>query len=256
MRKSDRGLQSLDRGLEILTLLAERACTVDDLSRRLRCPKSTTYRTLATLRRRSLVERDPREGRYSVGCGILRLSRGLAWRLPLREAALEVLRDIAAGLRETALLTVRSGDAGVVIESIESSEPVRVAPGLGQSTPLHCGAPMKALLAFLSRDEIEAYLRRRLERLTPQSIVDPRRLRGHLEQVRQRGYAESWEEVYPGAVGVAVPVLSAEGLPLASLGIGAPVHRCTPQRVEAIAQKLKVAARELGRRLRAGEQRG
>ncbi len=251
MRKQGAELQSLDRGLEILEMLAERACSVEDLSRRLRCPKSTTYRTLATLRRRSLVDRDAREGRYLVGYGVLRFVRGLAGRSSLREAAIGVLREIAAELRETALLTVRSGNVGVVIESIESSEPVRVAPGLGESVPLHCGAPMKALLAFRPQAEIDAYLRRPLERRTPQSITDAKRLRAHLAQIRQRGYAESWEEVYPGAVGVAVPVLGADGYAVASLGIGAPVHRCTRERVEAIAQTLRSAARELGRRVRA-----
>jgi IclR family acetate operon transcriptional repressor len=250
MRKREPGLQSLDRGLEILDLLAERAYTVEDLSRRLRCPKSTTYRTLATLRRRSLVDRDARQGRYRVGYGVLRFSRGLSGRSPLREAAVGTLRAIAADLRETALLTVRTGNVGVVVESIESAEPVRVAPALGESTPLHCGAPMKALLAFLPDDEIDAYLLRKLERLTPHSIADPKRLRAHLAAIRQRGYAESREEVYPGAVGVAVPVLGGERRPLASLGVGAPVHRCSPQRVEAIAQRLRQAARELARRAR------
>ncbi len=252
MRKQVAGLQSLDRGLEILEMLAERACSVEDLSRRLRCPKSTTYRTLATLRRRSLVDRDAREGRYQVGYGILRFVRGLSGRASLREAALGALREIAADLRETALLTVRSGNVGVVIESIESSEAVRVAPGLGESVPLHCGAPMKALLAFLPQAEIEAYLRRPLERRTAHSITDPKRLRAHLAQIRQRGYAESWEEVYPGAVGIAVPVLGADGYAVASLGIGAPVHRCSRERIEAIAQKLRSAAREIGGKVRVG----
>jgi DNA-binding IclR family transcriptional regulator len=106
---------------------------------------------------------------------------------------------------------------------------------------------MKAILAFLTPEDIAAYLKRPLERLTPRAIADPRRLRQHLAQIRERGYAESWEEVYPGAVGVAVPLLSPDGVAVASLGIAGPVHRFNPERVSSIAQELLSAGKELSR---------
>jgi DNA-binding IclR family transcriptional regulator len=249
MRKREEGLRSLDRGLEILQLVADRPYSVDELSRRLRAPRSTVYRTLTTLRQRSLVERDPRAPAYVLGFGLLRLSRALLSRVPVRQVAVRVMREIAASVQETVVLTVRSGDFGVAVESIEAADPVRVAPAPGERVPLHVGAPMKALLAFLPPEEIEAYLRRPLERLTPRAIAVPRRLRAHLQQIRDRGYAESWEEVYPGAVGVAVPLVGREGYAVASLGIAGPVHRFTPERVATIAQRLLPAGKELGRAL-------
>lgn len=249
MRKRDEGLQSLDRGVEILQLLAERPYSAEDLSRKLGAPRSTVYRTLTTLRNRQLVERDARQRQYTLGFGILRLGRALLSRLPVREVAIRTLRELADSVQETAVLTVRSGDFGVTVETIESRDPVRVAPLPGERVPLHVGAPMKALLAFLPPEEIEAYLRRPLERVTPRTIGDPRRLRRHLQQIRDRGYADSWEEVYPGAVGVAVPLVGAEDFAVASLGIAGPVHRFTPERVVAVAQRLLPAAKELSRTL-------
>jgi len=247
MRKSD-GLRWLDRGLEILHLLAERPHTVEELGRKLRTPRSTAYRTLTTLRNRHLVERDPGQARYTLGLGLLRFTRALLGRVPVRQIALGPMRELAAGVQETAVLTVRAGDYGVAVDSIESADPVRVAPAPGERVPLHIGAPMKAILAFLSEDDIARYLRRPLERLTPRAIADPRRLRAHLTQIRARGYAESWEEVYPGAVGVAVPIIGPEGWALASLGIAGPIHRFTPERVAGIAQRLLTVGKELGRR--------
>lgn len=249
MRKLSDGLHSLDRGLEILRLLAEQTCTVEELSRKLKIPRSTAYRTLTTLRDRQLVERDPRQPRYTLGFGILRLARALLGRVPIRQVALPMMRELAGGVEETAVLTVRDGRYGVAVESIEASDPVRVAPAPGERVPLHVGAPMKALLAFLPDDEIEAYLKRPLEKPTARAIGDPRKLRQHLTLIRQRGYAESWEEVYPGAVGVAVPIFGADGDPVASLGIAGPVHRFTPGRVATIAQQLLPVAKELGRRI-------
>jgi DNA-binding IclR family transcriptional regulator len=248
MRKSGDSLQSLDRGLEILHLLAERSYTVDELSRKLKTPRSTAYRTLTTLRSRSLVERDP-QARYTLGFGILRFTRALVGRVPIRQIALGTMRELQAGIQETAVLTVRAGDFGVAVESIESADPVRVAPAPGERVPLHVGAPMKALLAFLPPEDIAAYLARPLERLTSRAITRPRRLRQHLAQIRERGYAESWEEVYPGAVGVAVPIIGPDGFAVASLGIAGPVHRFSPDRVVSVAQRLLTAGKELSRRV-------
>ncbi len=245
------GLRSLERGLRILDLLVARSYSVDELSRALRCPRSTTYRALATLRRRHFVDRDARAARYTLGLGILRFTRPLLERLPVRQIAVGTMREIAAQLRETAVLTVRSGGFGVAIETIESTDPVRVAPAPGERVPLHVGAPMKALLAFLSPGEVEAYLKQPLERVTARVITDPRKLRAHLAQIQERGYAESWEEVYPGAVGVAVPVLGVDGYAVASLGIAGPLHRVTPERVKTIAHKLLPAGKELSRRVQA-----
>ena len=88
MRKRSTGLQSLARGLDVLRLLAEQACTVEELSRTLEIPRSTAYRTLTALRDRQLVERDPRHARYTLGFGILKLARALLGRVPVREIAL------------------------------------------------------------------------------------------------------------------------------------------------------------------------
>ncbi len=256
MRKPERPtLHSLDRGLEILQLLSERGYSVEELSRALRCPVSTTYRTLTTLRRRNLVDRDRRQARYMLGFGILRLTHNLFDRLPIREVALTRMQEIAELVGETVVLTVRNGNFGVAVETIETSEPVRVAPALGENFPLHCGAPMKAILAFLSADEIEAYLRRPLKAMTRRTITDPRRVRKHLIEIRERGYAESWEEVYPMAVGVAVPIFGVEGFAIASLGIAGPVQRFTPERVESTAQRLLPAGKDLSQKVLTGHLR-
>lgn len=245
-------LQTLDRGIEILQLLSEAPHSVEELSRLLRCPRSTAYRALTTLRRRHLVDRDGQTARYTLGFGILRLARAFLGLLPIREVAMSTMRQISEQVGETAVLTVRRGAFGVTIETIETSDPVRVAPAQGESVPLHCGAPMKAILAFLPPEQIDAYLRRPLVQLTPRTIVDAKRLRKHLAEIREQGYADSSEEVYPKAVGVAVPVLGIEGYAVASLGIAGPVHRLPSDRVEQIAELLLRAGRELNRRIQAG----
>ena len=252
MRKSARApsLYSVDRAIDILYYLGDHPLlSVSDLSERLRWPKSTTYRFLRVLRRKQLVERDPATARYRVGLGILRVQRAVLAHLPVRMAALPVMRDLAPRLGETVVLTVRRGDFGVAVESIESLEPVRVAPGPGDHVPLHCGAPMKVILAFSPEDDISRYLQRKLERYTPNTICQPRKLRLHLAEFRARGYAESWEEVFAGATGIAAPIVGVDGHADASLAVAGPIQRMNPERVRAIGQDLIAAAKEVSLKL-------
>ena len=251
MRKSpDYALRSLERGIDLLYCLADHpSLSVEALSRKLKSPKSTVYRSLGILRARHLVARDADSARYRLGLGILRVQRALVENLPVRAAALSVMRDLAARSEESVSLILRQGEFGVSVEVIESSERVRVAPRQGESVPLHAGAPMKAILAFLPDEEVRHYLRRRLERFTPRTLGDPRRLRADLALIRARGYAESWEELYLGAVGVAAPILDSDGHAIASLAVSAPVLRMTPGRVPALGEMVMAACKDVRRRL-------
>lgn len=248
--RGEYSLQSLERGIEVLYYLADHpGLSVEELGGVLRRPKSTIYRALGVLRRKQLIDRDAATARYRLGLGILRLARVVLTDLPVRTTAIPVLRDLAVRTGETVVLTLRRGDFGVSVESVESPAPVRVAPAPGESVPLHCGAPMKAILAFLPEADIRQYLRRKLERLTPRTICVPRRLRRQFVEVRERGYAESWEEVYVGAVGVAAPIVGPDGYAVASLAVSGPIQRMTQQRVGELAQLLIVAAKDVSRRL-------
>ena len=51
------------------------------------------------------MERDPRHARYTLGFGILKLARALLGRVPVREIALPTMRELAASVEETAVLT-------------------------------------------------------------------------------------------------------------------------------------------------------
>ena len=85
--------------------------------------------------------------------------------------------------------------------------------------------------------------------MTPRTICDSQKLKRHLAEIRAKGHAESWEEVYVGAVGVAAPILGFEGYAIASLAVSGPIQRMTPQRVATLAPMLMDAAKDVSRRL-------
>src|SRR5256885_14711210 len=97
-------IQSLDRGLRILDLLAVRGpeLGVTDLALRLGVHKSTASRLLATLREHDLVGQNPETEKFRLGQGLVRLSRAVAREMdlvllgrPLLLAVADVTRSVA-----------------------------------------------------------------------------------------------------------------------------------------------------------------
>jgi DNA-binding transcriptional ArsR family regulator len=87
---------------EILHLLPS-ARTPDELSRKLKTPRSTAYRTLVTLRGRHLVERDLHPPRYTLGFGPFAHAPSESRADPTDRARDQ--RELAASVQETAVLT-------------------------------------------------------------------------------------------------------------------------------------------------------
>ena len=76
------------------------------------------------------------------------------------------------------------------------------------------------MLAFMPEDEIDRILTRsNLKQLTPHTVVDRRELEKQLENVRERGYSLNDQEVAIGVRGIAAPVMSANGRPIAAVNV-------------------------------------
>lgn len=254
------GIGSLEKGVDLLFLFVQSSTLgVREIADRLDVPLSTAYRFVRTLRGCGLLEQHPGTRKYQLGLRLLALEEPILRNLDVRRIALPRVQALARHCEETVQLMVRRGHHAVCIEVLESREPLRVAPPLGSSVPLHGGALAKVILAFLPATEIERYLSGGpLRRFTPDTITDPGHLRDELARIRKRGYAVSRQEVYVGARGVAAPILGSNGQVIASLGASGPMHRLTAVKAEDIAPEVVQHARqisvELGYRTEGGSE--
>lgn len=175
--------QTLDRGLRVLTLLADtdHGLTVTELSNKLGVNRTVVYRLLATLEQHSLVRRDL-GGRARVGLGVLRLGRQVH---PLvREAALPALRSLAEDVGATAHLTLVDGSEALAVAVVEPSwTDYHVAYRTGFRHPLDKGAAGRAILAGRLPDD-----------------------------ERDPGFVLTRGELEAGACGAAAPVLGVSGI--------------------------------------------
>jgi DNA-binding IclR family transcriptional regulator len=249
-RRAYPGTQAVLRAVRLLKALgaAPTPPTLAQLVRTVGLNKTTAYRLLTALEAEGLVERGTSDG-YRLGPELVALgSRALGAR-DLREAARGELMALAKQTRETAHLEVRVGAETLILDEVMGSHRVGTTPSLGTRWPAHATSTGKVLLAALSDEGLDALLKWPLQALTPRTITDRRALRRELQRVRDRGYATGIEELEPGFMAVAVPVLARDGQVVAAVGIGGPRLRLDPERLAAIAKTLPQHAARFSERL-------
>ncbi len=205
--------------------------SVEELCAELGLPRSTVYRLIATLRDKGVIQQKPGTDDYMLGARLLQVGDVIRLSLDLRHTALPFMQLLVRLSRETVVLVVPTDSQATYLEMIESPEPMRVIPSDGMSFPLHCGSTRRILLAHMSEAYRELYLRGRLRRYTPGTIVDKTELRRDLAQILKTGYAVSNQEIYAGARSLAAPVRDAGDRVVASVGIVGPAQRLTDARI-------------------------
>jgi DNA-binding IclR family transcriptional regulator len=245
-------IQSLARGLRILDLLSKSkdGLSVTELAQALSVDKASASRLVSTLAQNGCAQRHEKSRRYQLGPKVVTLGCSALARLPWRDAARPYLSKLMERTGECAHLAVAAQGRSLVIDQIESPASLRVNVQIGQTSPLHCTALGKILLAFGGvpiPGELEPY--------TARTITDPVQLRRALEEVRSAGYAVDDEEFDLGIRCIAVPALDDRGVVVGSMGISGPTIRMTRERLPELAAIVVEVGREFGERRSVGSPR-
>jgi DNA-binding IclR family transcriptional regulator len=246
-------VKSVAKVLDILEHLghARRASSVSEIARSTGLNASTAHRLLQTLARRGYVEQNPATRDYALGPRLFELGSAYIGGQDLAQ----VVRPFVERLRDQVGETIHFGilSQGHVVEicNASSHHPVGVTLRTGRRDPAHCTAMGKVLLAALPEAELSAYLGHgELARPTRRTMVDPRRLRRELQQVRRQGYATDEEELADNLCCVGVPVAEPDGAVVAAMSLAMPKMRFRPERLPEWVALLNDAARQISGRLR------
>lgn len=240
-------ITSVERAADVLLLLAQASSPtlgVTEIAGDLSLSKAAVHRILASLRSRGLVEVDETSRRYLLGPAAMTLGLRYLARIDVRRLAMPALQQLCAATRETATLSLRTGDTRVYVEQVTPDRDVIMSVTLGVPYPLHAGASSKAFLAFLPEEQISAYLAGDVAAVTANTITDPARLAAELAAIRERGWAQSEGERQPGAASVAAPVRDHAGMPAAVISVSGPAQRFAPE-AAGCARQLQDVTRKL-----------
>jgi DNA-binding IclR family transcriptional regulator len=148
------------------------------------------------------------------------------------------LEELMTATGETSHLAVLDDGMALYVDKVESQRMLSRPSHVGRRLPAFCTGVGKALLAFAPGEVIDAVLARGLERFTPNTIIEPERLRAELDGIRRSGYAVDNEEIEEGLVCVAAPVRDRAGLVVAAVSIGGPASRVRQRGLELIAAEV------------------
>jgi DNA-binding IclR family transcriptional regulator len=220
-------VQSLERAFAILDEVARRPAGVTAIAERVRLPKSTVARLLATLEELDAVERFD-STRWRIGPGVAALTAKVSRERSLISIVRPFLADLVADLGEDAGLGLPDGNEILYVDQVESDNPVQVRDWTGTRAPMHAVPSGLVLLAEWPEDALDAYLAGELVALTRHTLTDPRRLRARLREVRRAGYAWGLEEFAEGIDSVAAPVRDERGKAIAAIHVHGPAYRFPP----------------------------
>jgi IclR family transcriptional regulator, acetate operon repressor len=239
---SPTGTQAVDRAAQLLVEITRRETPVSfaELTAASGLAKSTASRLLTALERNGLIRRDG-AGRFAPG----EVFVSYAWRGGAEADLVSIAQPVLAELGEQTSETINLGvprEGGLVeqIAQVDSTYLIGGTNWVGLAVPVHCAALGKVLLAFGAAGLPDG----RLERRTPRTITSRSALAAELAAVRERGYAVTIEELEPGLVAVAAPVIGGSGV-VAALSVSGPAGRLAGRPLTHAAASCMSAARTL-----------
>jgi IclR family KDG regulon transcriptional repressor len=245
--------KSLQKAMKILFYLGQHGpeMRIAEIASGLRLNKTTVYRLLSALEKLDLVQRDPENERYRLGLKLHELGTKAVRARTLQSEARRYLVEMARVCNEAVSLAVPGAGGIVCLERFDSPRTmISVRTPVGALFPAHCSAAGKAVLAYLSDEDVDAILSNHgLTRYTVHTHTKIDELKNDLRRVRQRGYALDEQELERGLNGVAAPVFLQDARVIGAVGIAGPTQRFQGRDLAEKIELVKMTAQKIAANL-------
>jgi DNA-binding IclR family transcriptional regulator len=239
---------SIERAFTIIEQLAHsrKDMSISEVSHQLQLPKSTTHTIMVTLEKRGYLKRNEETGKYNLGLRLFSLGSIVLSKLELRMRCLPYLREVMEKTRLTSHLAILGQDEAVYIEKVEAPGMIKIDTWVGRRMDVNCTGVGKALIAYLSEDQLAALIRQKgLPRHNAKTITTIERLKQDLKKVRARGYSIDDEEDELGVRCIGAPIFNHQSEVVASISIAGAISQITYDNLPEMGQILKDTARRI-----------
>ena len=245
---AEQGDGTVGKALDVLDMVAAvgRPVRFTDLLARADYPKATLYRLIQTLTHQGMLAYDPDRQTYALGVRLVRLAHAAWATSSLAPLARPYLDELSAETGETIHLAQMDNGQVLYVDKRNAAKPVEMFAQAGKVGPAYCTGVGKAMLAYLSEDEVERAIQRQsFHRFTEHTLDSPEKLRAELQAIRVRGHAYDREEHEPGIICCAVPILSRTGRVIGALSVTSTTSRTTLTELDARAGRIKQTAAQI-----------
>jgi IclR family transcriptional regulator, KDG regulon repressor len=242
------GVQSIERAFRILEEVARNRDGIGlaDLSKRVGLHNSTTFHLVKTMVSLGYIRQLRESKRYRIGRPLFALAASALDEVEMVSMATPVLQGLSLATCESSHFAVRMSDAVVVMARTPGPSAFQLTDRVGVVRPAYCTALGKVMLAALGPEQLDRYLERvDLKPLTKRTIVDTKRLKREIEEVRRTNVAFDDGEFDLEIRCIAMPIRDFTGQVIGAMGISGPVWRLSLQALQSHAKTLRDAAERL-----------
>lgn len=241
----------LERYARILEVLAASPAgmTLTRIAEAAQLQTGAAHRLLNSLCAVDLAARQDGRKTYVFGPRMLRVCHLALTPPSVIALATAGLHELARAHGETAFLAKLTGSevGSVAMEVPQGGSKAYVQPG--RVMPLHAAASAKAIFAFQDPALVDRVLAQPRTKFTPDTKLDESEIRAELRQVQARRFAVCDNELDPGVLSYAVPVIPGNGHVVYAVGICGLSERLRTCPRENLRQSLLKASSNLARKL-------
>ena len=254
-KEAAKPIESVDKALEILGCFSDQEpiLSLKQLSEKTGLYKSRILRLCGTLLARGYLLRS-QGSVYSLGPALMRLGKIYERNNTLISLARPILQELSAMVGESAKLFGIQGKRRVCLALVKGSLPLSYTVAEGEEFDLHAGSAGLVLLAFSSREfRNQVLIREHLKKLTPNTVVDRKKLEQMFKNIRKLGYSISRGELIPEVAGISAPVFDHSDTICGTISLSGPAHRFTDIHCQEMLKHLLSSAEKLSKLMGYGE---
>jgi DNA-binding IclR family transcriptional regulator len=245
---------AVEQASRVLFCLAEASSShlsLTEICAKVGVHKSKAFSILNTLQIFGLVQRNVEGRGYSLGPGLIGLSRRFLDNLSAPALAEPLLEELSKKTGATAALGLIADRNVFVANKRENGSAIVVTMRVGHRFPLTYGCHGKAIAAFLPQNELDDLLKeKKLYFYGKPEKYDHVRLMEDIERCRRDWYAEDIEETAPRLNAVAAPVLGPGEYPIGYIVVlGFASAEATREGGPLVAEAGRALSRQLGAKI-------
>jgi|BioPla2DNA2_1021312.scaffolds.fasta_scaffold24382_4 IclR family KDG regulon transcriptional repressor len=214
-------VKSVDKALKIVELfINNESLSFTEICQLMGFPKATAFSLIETLEAHKYLQRDPANGKYSLGRSLLELGDLYRSRLRIRDIAYPIMQRMSEHTKQTTQLTMLSDFDVVYLEKVDPVGLIQLNTRIGSTFPAHCTATGKIMLAYMPEHELDKLLlNRTLAKMTPYTITEKEALKGNLAEARYNGYSVDNRESNDQIMAFGAPIRDYSSKVIAGLSI-------------------------------------
>jgi DNA-binding IclR family transcriptional regulator len=245
---TDYTIHNVKKALELLEKLAEfhDEHTLASLAESISYSRTKTFRLLATLNEKGLVDRDPESGVYSLGEAtaafgkkLIDSSHPVSESLPTTHKPLDsanlvnyshpIMERLANKYHEAVYMTVIKDNQVLFLNMVDTDHMIKAGPLVGMKFPFFTNAAGKVMKAVDSWDLLEKLCKRDKR---PGRRPDMGKLASEMEAIRVSGVAVDNGGLGEGIISVAVAVRDYAGKVVGAITMLGPSFRMLAERID------------------------